>query len=81
MANLATRAGIEGSTLQVATPLISMTKAQIIAAGVAAGVDYSLTVSCYQADAAGRACGKCDSCRFRRKGFAEAGLPDPTRYK
>lgn len=81
MANLATRAGIEGKQLQIATPLIAMSKAQIIAAGVVAGVDYSLTVSCYQADAAGKACGKCDSCRFRRKGFAEAGLADPTRYK
>jgi 7-cyano-7-deazaguanine synthase len=81
MANLATRAGIEGKLLQIATPLIAMSKAQIIAAGVAVGVDYSLTVSCYQADGEGRACGKCDSCRFRRKGFIEAGLPDPTRYK
>lgn len=81
MANLATRAGIEGRFLQIATPLIAMSKAQIIAAGVAAGVDYSLTVSCYQADGEGKACGKCDSCRFRRKGFIEAGLPDPTRYK
>jgi len=80
MANLATRAGIEGKLLEVATPLIAMTKAQIIAAGLAAGVDYSLTVSCYQADAQGRACGKCDSCRFRRKGFSEAGVSDPTRY-
>lgn len=81
LANLATRAGIEGKLLQIATPLIALSKAQIIAAGVAAGVDYSLTVSCYQADSAGRACGKCDSCRFRRKGFADAGLPDPTRYR
>jgi len=81
MANLATRAGIEGNVLQVETPLIAFSKAQIIAAGVAAGVNYSLTVSCYQADGAGNACGKCDSCRFRRKGFAEAGLPDPTRYR
>ncbi len=81
MANLATRASIEGKPLQIETPLIAMTKAQIIAAGVAAGVDYALTVSCYQADEQGRACGKCDSCRFRRKGFAEAGLADPTRYQ
>jgi 7-cyano-7-deazaguanine synthase len=80
MANLATRAGIEGKLLEVATPLIAMTKAQIIAAGLAAGVDYSLTVSCYQADAQGHACGKCDSCRFRRRGFSEAGVSDPTRY-
>ncbi|MGA0805705.1 MAG: 7-cyano-7-deazaguanine synthase QueC [Pseudohongiellaceae bacterium] len=80
MANLATRAGIEGAQLQVVTPLIAMSKAQIITAGLAAGVDYALTVSCYQADAEGRACGRCDSCRLRRKGFAEAGIPDPTRY-
>jgi len=80
MANLATRAGVEGRELKIATPLISMSKAQIIRSGFALGVDYSLTVSCYQADAQGRACGKCDSCRFRRKGFAEAGVPDPTRY-
>ncbi len=80
MANLATRAGVEGHPLKIATPLIDMSKAQIIQTGHALGVDYSLTVSCYQADAEGRACGKCDSCRFRRKGFAEAGVPDPTRY-
>lgn len=81
LANLATRAGIEGRPLQVATPLMKLSKAQIIAAGVAAGVDYALTVSCYQADAEGRACGKCDSCRFRSKGFLEAGVADPTRYQ
>jgi 7-cyano-7-deazaguanine synthase len=81
MANLATRAGVEGHELKIVTPLISMTKAQIIRAGHALGVDYSLTVSCYQADARGRACGKCDSCRFRRKGFVEAGVADPTHYK
>ena len=81
MANLATRAGLEGRELKIETPLIDMNKAQIIRAGIAAGVDYSLTVSCYQADAEGRACGRCDSCRFRRKGFAEAGLDDPTRYR
>lgn len=81
MANLATRAGIEGKTLRIETPLINMTKAQIIKTGIAAGVDYSLTVSCYQADEQGRACGKCDSCRFRRKGFLEAGVADPTRYQ
>jgi 7-cyano-7-deazaguanine synthase len=80
MANLATRAGVEGRVLKIATPLISMSKAEIIRSGHALGVDYGLTVSCYQADAQGRACGRCDSCRFRRKGFAEAGLPDPTRY-
>lgn len=80
LANLATRAGVEGRPLHVETPLIALTKAQIIEAGAKAGVDYGLTVSCYQADAEGRACGKCDSCRFRRKGFAEAAVPDPTRY-
>lgn len=80
LANLATRAGVEGRPLRIETPLIHLTKAQIIQAGIAAGVDYSLTVSCYQADAAGRACGVCDSCRFRRKGFAEAGVADPTAY-
>ncbi len=81
MANLATRVGVEGGELRIATPLISMSKADIIRSGHALGVDYSLTVSCYQADAEGRACSKCDSCRFRRKGFAEAGVPDPTRYR
>ena len=80
MANLATRAGVEGHALNIVTPLIDMSKADIIRSGHALGVDYGLTVSCYQADAQGRACGKCDSCRFRRKGFAEAGIPDPTRY-
>lgn len=81
MANLATRAGVEGNPLMVITPLIAMSKAKIIGEGMAAGVDYSLTVSCYQADDEGRACGLCDSCRFRRKGFHEAGVPDPTRYR
>jgi 7-cyano-7-deazaguanine synthase len=81
MANLATRAGVEGTELRICAPLINMNKAGIIRAGMAAGVDYSLTVSCYQADKEGRACGLCDSCRFRRKGFLEAGIPDPTRYR
>lgn len=80
MADLATRAGVDGHGPQVLTPLIDLTKAQIIEQGMAAGVDYSLTVSCYQADASGRACGRCDSCRLRRKGFADAGVADPTRY-
>ena len=80
MANLATKAGVEGRRLTVHTPLIHLTKAQIIAAGVALGVDYAETVSCYQADETGRACGKCDSCRIRREGFLDAGVPDPTRY-
>lgn len=80
MANLATKAGVEGNTLRIEAPLIQMTKAEIVQAGAALGVDYSLTVSCYQADDEGRACGKCDSCRLRRQGFEQAQLPDPTRY-
>ena len=80
MANLATKAAIEGRPIAIEVPLIAMSKAEIILAGVALGVDYALTVSCYQADALGRACGRCDSCRFRRKGFLEAGISDPTRY-
>ncbi|HMW77680.1 MAG TPA: 7-cyano-7-deazaguanine synthase QueC, partial [Rhodocyclaceae bacterium] len=74
LANLATKAGVEGSAFSVHAPLIQLTKAQIVAAGSALGVDYGLTVSCYQADDAGRACGICDSCRLRREGFAAAGL-------
>lgn len=80
MANLATRAGVEGTQFTVHAPLSGMTKAEIIRAGVALGVDYGLTHSCYDPDAAGRACGRCDSCVLRRKGFAEAGVPDPTVY-
>jgi len=81
LANLATRAGVEGEPFHVHAPLIAMTKAEIIREGVRLGVDYALTVSCYQADAEGRACGRCDSCRLRARGFADAGLPDPTRYR
>jgi 7-cyano-7-deazaguanine synthase len=81
LANLATRAGVEGGRFHVHAPLIAMTKAQIIREGTGLGVDYALTVSCYQADDEGRACGRCDSCRLRAKGFAEAGVPDPTRYR
>lgn len=82
MANLATRVGVEGgSQLRIRTPLISLTKAEIVRRGTALGVDFSQTVSCYQADDAGRACGRCDSCRLRREGFAAAGMPDPTRYR
>jgi 7-cyano-7-deazaguanine synthase len=82
MANLATRAGVEDAErLRIRAPLISLSKAEIIRRGEALGVDYSLTVSCYQADADGRACGRCDSCRLRREGFAAAGVPDPTRYR
>ncbi len=80
MANLATKAAVEGRRLTLHTPIIAMSKAQIIAEGTKLGVDYSLTVSCYQADAEGRACGVCDSCRLRRAGFDAAGVPDPTRY-
>ncbi len=80
MANLATKAGVEGHKLTVHTPLMELSKGQIIEAGQALGVDYSLTVSCYQATDEGLACGKCDSCRLRRQGFVEAGVPDPTRY-
>ncbi len=80
MANLATRMGVEGSKLRIHTPLMSMTKAQISAEGVRLGVDYSQTVSCYQANDEGEACGRCDSCHLRRAGFEEAGIPDPTRY-
>jgi 7-cyano-7-deazaguanine synthase len=81
MANLATRAGIEGRRLRIHAPLINMSKAVIISNGVRLGVDYSLTVSCYQADQQGRACGVCDSCRLRRDGFEAAGVPDPTIYR
>lgn len=81
LANLATKAGVEGHRLQVHAPLMRMSKAEIIQAGAALGVDYALTVSCYQADAAGQACGVCDSCRLRREGFAQAGVADPTRYR
>ena len=81
MARLATRAGVEGQPLSIHAPLISMSKAEIISTGVRLGVDYSLTVSCYQADQQGRACGLCDSCRLRREGFEAAGVPDPTIYR
>lgn len=80
MANLATKSGIEGLALKIETPLLAMSKADIIRAGIAAGVDYALTVSCYQLNDKGEACGRCDSCRFRSKGFADAGVIDPTSY-
>lgn len=80
LANLATRAGVEGARLTLHTPIIAMSKADIVRLGTGLGVDYSLTVSCYQADEAGRACGRCDSCRLRRAGFETAGIADPTRY-
>jgi len=80
LANLATKAGVEGHPFHIHAPLIELTKAQIIAEGTRLGVDYGLTVSCYRADADGRACGHCDSCRFRAEGFRQAGIADPTRY-
>ena len=80
MANLATKAAVEGRRLHIRAPLVDWSKAAIIRRGVALGVDYGLTVSCYQADDEGRACGVCDSCRLRRAGFEQAGVADPTRY-
>ena len=80
LANVATKVGVEGGVMQICAPLSALSKADIIRAGVALGVDYSATVSCYQADATGRACGRCDSCRLRREGFEAAGVLDPTRY-
>ena len=80
MANLATRAGVEGQKITIHTPLMTLGKGDIIRAGIALGVDYAITVSCYQATEEGLACGKCDSCRLRRQGFADAGLEDPTHY-
>jgi 7-cyano-7-deazaguanine synthase len=80
LARLATKAGVGGAKLTVHAPLIHMSKAQIVRTGLGLGVDYGITVSCYQADAQGRACGKCDSCRIRAAGFADAGVPDPTAY-
>lgn len=80
LAHLATKAGVEGGNLAIRAPLIQMSKAQIIREGARLGVDYGLTVSCYQADAKGQACGRCDSCRLRREGFAAAGISDPTGY-
>tara|TARA_R110002072_G_scaffold66828_6_gene164276 strand:- start:4468 stop:5145 length:678 start_codon:yes stop_codon:yes gene_type:complete len=81
LANLATKAGVEGQKLTVHTPLMNLGKGDIIRAGMALGVDYSLTVSCYQVTEDGLACGRCDSCRLRRQGFVDAGLEDPTRYR
>lgn len=81
MANLATRAAVEGKPLTLHAPLQHLSKAGIIREGVRLGVDYADTVSCYQADEQGHACGRCDSCRLRREGFAAAGVPDPTRYR
>jgi 7-cyano-7-deazaguanine synthase len=81
LAALATRAGVEGRGPEVRAPLIRMSKAEIIRTGVRLGVDYGLTLSCYDPDQAGRACGACDSCQLRRRGFQDAGVPDPTRYR
>lgn len=80
MANLATKTSVEGQSLTIKTPLVDLSKADIIRKGLELGVDYSQTVSCYQANEDLQACGKCDSCRLRRQGFAEAGIPDPTLY-
>ena len=80
LANLATKSGVEGQRFTIHAPLIQMTKAQIVAKGVELGVDYALTTSCYDPSPDGAACGRCDSCQLRRKGFAEAGIADPTRY-
>ncbi len=80
LANLATKAGVEGSCFRVHAPLMRMSKAEIVREGLRLGVDFAQTVSCYQADANGRACAHCDACRLRAQGFAEAGVPDPTRY-
>lgn len=80
MANLATKAGVEGHKLTIHAPLLDLSKAKIIQLGHSLNVDYAMTVSCYQADEQGRACGVCDSCRLRKEGFAAAGVPDPTAY-
>ena len=80
LANLATKAGVEGAGLRLHAPLLHLSKAQIVRDGLRLGVDFAATVSCYRADAQGRACGRCDACRLRAQGFAEAGIADPTRY-
>jgi 7-cyano-7-deazaguanine synthase len=80
LANVATRAGAQGARFKIHAPLLRLTKAEIIARGIALGVDYGLTHSCYDPDEEGRACGHCDSCLLRKKGFEAAGVPDPTRY-
>lgn len=81
LANLATKAGVEGAEIHIHAPLIELTKAEIIRRGTALGVDYAKTISCYQPDSEGLACGRCDSCRLRRTGFEKAGIADPTRYR
>ena len=81
LANVATKRAVEGSPIRIVAPIIGMTKAEIVRKGHALGVDFSLTVSCYNADAEGHACGQCDACRFRREGFENAGIEDPTPYR
>lgn len=81
LANLATKRAVEGHPIAIEAPIVGLAKAQIVRRGLALGVDYALTVSCYEADAEGRACGACDACRFRSEGFRAAGVPDPTRYR
>lgn len=81
VARLATKAAVEGGAMRIHAPLIELSKAEIIRRGVMLGVDFAMTVSCYQPDDSGRACGRCDSCRLRRAGFEQAGIPDPTRYR
>ncbi len=81
VANLGTKAGVSGDRFTIHTPLIDLSKAEIIARGMVAGVDFAMTVSCYQPDSSGRACGRCDSCRLRAEGFVAAGVNDPTRYQ
>lgn len=81
LANVATKRAVEGHPIAIEAPIVAMTKAEIVRRGMALGVDYALTVSCYEADAQGAACGACDACRFRREGFAAAGVADPTRYR
>ena len=81
LANLATKRAVEGEPVAILAPIVRMTKADIVRAGIEHGVDFSITVSCYDADAEGLACGRCDACRLRREGFAAAGVPDPTRYR
>jgi len=81
LANLATKRAVEGSPIAIEAPIVGMTKAEIVRRGRELGVDYAMTVSCYDADGDGRACGACDACRFRREGFRAAGVPDPTRYR
>lgn len=80
LANVATQAGVEGKKFHICAPLLSLTKAEIILQGLSLGIDYAQTISCYRADDAGKACGRCDSCQLRKKGFQEAGVPDPTHY-